>query len=197
MTTSDPAGITFEVDEKLYPLEAVQSAVYAFTDRAYVRVTRPRPDRLEVSLKPKAGAASFNGELRGEFDNELMHQILRHRLSASNQKIREFIVTKALVSAQPAASVQAAVPAAPASEAPCPECAQEAPAPAAAAKVDEALEKEIDRLLSEIEAGGEGTDPLGVAVPWEDKFGGKDDGKKASEAKAPPKAKSPRKSKGS
>ncbi len=198
---SQPAAeASFEIDERIYPLEAVQNAAYAFTDRAYVRVEPAGTGRLSVVLAFKDSCApAVRDEVRGEFDNELVHQALRLRVSAANQKIREFIVTKALVSAQPAAaSVEAA------SDAACPECAQAPSAPEGApAQIDEALEKEIDRLLAEIESGDGAGDPLGVAVPWEEKFGTKaketDASKepvKAAKPKAAPKKKSAAKAKG-
>lgn len=188
MPTCDDTEIAFELDETLYPLEAVQNAIYVFTDRAYVRVERFEPERLKVVMTVKADAApSARVELKGEFDNELIHQVLRQRISASNQKIREFIVTKALVSAQPAALVAASasgpVPAA-AGDAPCPECAESAGPPPAPPQIDAALEKEIDRLLAEIESGDGAADPLGVSVPWEEAFGGKDKKEKAKAPKA-------------
>lgn len=180
MSISAPGEIAFDLDETLYPLEAVQNAVYVFTDRAYVRVERSEKERLKVFMAVKAGLPSGAAEaLKGEFDNELIHQVLRQRISASNQKIREFIVTKALVSAQPSALVAASAPAA-AEAAPCAECAEAPGAPPAPPQIDAALEKEIDRLLAEIEGGDGAADPLGVSVPWEEAFGAK--------AKAPPAA---------
>lgn len=206
MSNTDHAEITFDLDEKLYPLEAVQNAVYVFTDRAYVRVERSEQKRLKVVMTVKTGGApSVHRDLKGEFDNELMHQVLRQRISNSNQKIREFIVTKALVSAQPSALVAAAATVAAPSEGSCPDCVTESQ-PGAPAQVDESLEKEIDRLLAEIEKEGAESDPLGVSIPWEDKFGPKGDGGKekapakgpsASKAKTPSKAKTSSKAKGS
>jgi His-Xaa-Ser system protein HxsD len=191
MPTCDQTEITFDLDETLYPLEAVQNAVYVFTDRAYVRVERAGADRLKVMMTIKAGApASVSVELRGEFDNELIHQVLRERISLSNQKIREFIVTKALVSAQPSALVAAAAPAVAAAEAACPECADQASPAPAPPQIDAALEKEIDRLLAEIESGDGAADPLGVSVPWEEAFGAK--AKTGSKADAPVKARPPK-----
>jgi len=190
MPTCDQDEIAFELDETIYPLEAVQNAVYVFTDRAYVRVERSEPEKLKVFLTVKAGAApSARVELKGEFDNELIHQVLRQRISTSNQKIREFIVTKALVSAQPSALVAAGAPAPAASSEPCPECVETAGPPPAAPQIDAALEKEIDRLLAEIESGDGAADPLGVSVPWEEAFGAKG---KTPEAAAEPKAKAPK-----
>lgn len=194
MPTSDPAEIAFDLDETLYPLEAVQNAIYIFTDRAYVRVERSEPERLKVVMTVKAGAApSVRVELKGEFDNELIHQVLRQKISESNQKIREFIVTKALISAQPSSAASVSTPAAAAGDAPCPECVETGGAPAAAPQIDAALEKEIDRLLAEIESGDGAADPLGVSVPWEEAFGGKEKkDKPAAGAEAPSKARAPK-----
>jgi len=193
MSTCVQTEIAFDLDEALYSLEAVQNAVYVFTDRAYVRVERSEPGRLKVVMTVKAGAApSVSVELKGEFDNELIHQVLRQRISTSNQKIREFIVTKALVSAQPSALVAASAPAAAAGDAPCPDCAATEGAPAAEPQIDAALEKEIDRLLAEIESGDGAADPHGVSVPWEEAFGAKKEAPKAAspaEAKVKPEAK--------
>jgi His-Xaa-Ser system protein HxsD len=195
----------FVIDERIYPLEAVQSAAYAFTDRAFIAIEPAGDGRLKVVMSPKP-AAPAPDNLKGEFDNELVHQALRLRVSEANRKIREFIVTKALVSAQPApAACDGDAPSAPAET--CPDCAADAgaaqgePAPA---RIDEALEKEIDRLLAEIESGDGAADPLGVAVPWEEKFGSKAKpaaGPKATPAKAAkpkpaPKAKAGAKAKG-
>jgi hypothetical protein len=102
-------------------------------------------------------------------------------VSAANQKIREFIVTKALVSAQPPSLL-------PAAQAPCPECEAEKKGLQSSQKsrnapVDAELEKEIEKLLAEIEKSGPDKDPLGVAVPWEEKYGNKGGkGKRKKEA---------------
>jgi len=192
MPRASDTEATFQIDERLYPLEAVQNAIYTYTDRAYVRVEPAGAGKLTVvmTFKPDAAPAA-RAELKGEFDNELVHQALRLRVSEANQKIREFIVTKALVSAQPAALVASGTPA----EA-CPDCETSAPpAPdtaSAPAPIDAALEKEIDRLLAEIESGDGASDPLGVAVPWEEKFAKK---KANGEAKPTAKAKEPAKKK--
>lgn len=197
----------YEIDERIYPLEAVQNAVYAFTDRAFIAIESAGPGRLKVVMSPKP-TVPVSDALKGEFDNELVHQALRLRVSEANRKIREFIVTKALVSAQPApAACDGDGAPAPAPADACPDCAADARAPQGEpppAQIDEALEKEIDRLLAEIESGDGAADPLGVAVPWEEKFGSKAKpaaGPKAKPAKAAkpkpaPKAKPGAKAKG-
>ena len=199
MPACDQAEIAFDLDETLYPLEAVQNAIYIFTDRAYVRVERSEPGRLKVVMAAKAEAAPLSpAALKGEFDNELIHQVLRQRISDSNQKIREFIVTKALISAQPSSVVTVSSPASAEGEAPCPDCVETEGAPAAPPQIDAALEKEIDRLLAEIESGDGAADPLGVSVPWEEAFGAKSASPKdAPKAEVPAKAKTPAKAKAS
>jgi His-Xaa-Ser system protein HxsD len=195
---STTKGLSLDIDTGVYCLDAVQAAAYTFTDRAYVRIARRSAKKLSVSFQPKAKSADAQA-LVGEFHNELLHESLRRRVSEANKKIREFIVTKALVSAQ---VPSAPPPAAPASEQECPECAAEearaaqekkGPAPqtpAQAAAVDPELEKEIEKLLSEIEKSGPGGgDPLGVAVPWEKKFGAKGAAKASGKAKTAPKGK--------
>jgi His-Xaa-Ser system protein HxsD len=173
------------IDTQIYPLEAIQAAGYTLTARAFVRIERNGGKAVSVRLKPKAGSGS--ADLSDEFHNELLHEALRRQVSQANQKIREYIVTKALVSAQVPSVLPPDAPAV--SEEECPECAAEArskdkkglvKAAPESAPVDPELEKEIEKLLSEIEKSGPGTDdPLGVAVPWEKKYGGKAGGKKA------------------
>lgn len=183
--------VRIEVDLSLYPLEAVQSAVYTLSDRFKGTISRKGKEAVSVALTPKSeGVSAGAADLFGE---ELLHEALRLQVSQANQKIREYIVTKALVSAQVPSVLPPATPApaAPAAQESCPECeAQQAPA-AAPAPVDAELEKEIEKLLAEIEKGDGAADPLGVAVPWEEKYGGKPakEGKEPKTATAAPKAK--------
>ena len=187
MAESTVKALTLSVDTSVYSLDAVQAAAYTFTDRAYVRIARSGAKGVSVVLKPKGSSSA--AVLADEFHNELLHETLRRKVSEANKKIREFIVTKALVSAQvPSAPPDTSVPDGQES---CHECEAEAraagqkktAAPAPAASVDPDLEKEIEKLLGEIEKSGS-EDPLGVAVPWEKKFG-----KGAKSAKASPPAK--------
>ncbi|MCX5796727.1 MAG: His-Xaa-Ser system protein HxsD [Elusimicrobia bacterium] len=177
MTETTARELKLKVDSGIYPLEAIQAAAYTFSDRVYIRIARNGGGKeVSLSLKQKSGGTDL-AAISDEFHNELLHEALRHRVSQANKKIREFIVTKALVSAQvPSALPPAAQAQTPEEE--CPECAAEAAAAAKAsaaqpaAPVDAELEKEIEKLLSEIEKSGPGgDDPLGVAVPWEKKFG--------------------------
>ena len=174
MPVTTAKTINLIVDTSLYPLEAIQAAAYTLTGRAYVRIARSGSRAASVTLKLKAAGGDPTA-LGDEFHNELLHECLRLKVSHANRKLREYIVTKALVSAlTPGTPASAPEPAA--EEAACPECAAEAQARAPqtppAAPVDPELEKEIEKLLREIEKSGPAQDdPLGVAVPWEKKYG--------------------------
>jgi His-Xaa-Ser system protein HxsD len=186
VTETSVKELKLKLDSGVYPLEAIQAAAYTFSDRLYIRIARNGGGKeISLCLKPKAAGADL-AAISDELHNEFLHETLRHRISQANKKIREFIVTKALVSAQVPSippTVQAET-----SEENCPECAAEAAkaaAPQPAVPVDAELEKEIEKLLAEIEKSGPGKDdPLGVAVPWEKKFGAK--AKRAPKKKGKP-----------
>lgn len=130
-----------------YSLEAIYKTCYVFFDRAYIRLEGEPGKEVSVLLRPRPDVkpAQWN-EIVGEFDNELIHQALRAKISASNQKIRELIVARALASAEGAVvSSKEGRP---------------------AAEMDEALEKEIEKLLAEVEGQAGGADPLGIIAPW-------------------------------
>lgn len=149
---SAKGNLNFAVKLSVYPLQAVYAACYLFIDRAYVHLDMDSSGNILVSMKGKEDVPRKRlEEIQGEFRNELLHQALRMRISESNQKIREYIVTQALLSAQPPADVKAA-------------SAEAEKAPV----LDEKLEKEIEDLLAEVEKASEGQDPLNIAVPWED-----------------------------
>lgn len=149
MTKAAPA--CFTVDLALYPLEAIYAACYMFTDRAYVRLDVPAEGKVSVSLEEKSDSPKKLSNPAGEFHNELLHHALRLKISQGNQKIREYIVTQALLAAQPTADVDKAK-----SE------AEKAPI------LDEKLEKEIEDLLAQVDKESDGKDPLNIAVPWDD-----------------------------
>ena len=126
MSETKTKELNLKIDSSIYPLDAIQAAAYTFSDRVYIRIVRSSGKEVALLLKQKAGGADLTA-VSDEFHNELLHETLRHRVSQANKKIREFIVTKALVSAQvPSALPPAAESGAPEGE--CPECAAEAAA---------------------------------------------------------------------
>ncbi|MFA5139924.1 MAG: His-Xaa-Ser system protein HxsD [Elusimicrobiota bacterium] len=215
-------GTHFDIRTAIYPLEAIYAACYAFIDRAYVRLDERPKKTIRVFLDSKEPPTE--GEMRrleGDFRNELLHHALRLRVSAANQKIREYVVTRALLSVQPsqegeplpamedepveepAAPEPAREDRAPAKKKPAAEPAPEEAHPAAPEMAgpgasqaqaaptpeDDALAKEIQKLLAEIDKGGEGEDPLGIVAPWEESQGKQGKAARASKPKKTKKGK--------
>ncbi len=113
--TTEPNGLTtdigerrvsFVVSEDLYALDVIQGAAYLFLDRCYLFLDRPADRQVAVVLKAKGetDAAALDA-LAGEFANELLNQALRKAIGASNAKIREFILAKALFSVDAPSSI--------------------------------------------------------------------------------------------
>ena len=125
------------LDEKIYPREVSLAAAYRFIDRCYVRLERAGRRQLQVWLKGKRklGRKALDA-LAGEFNNELLQQLMRQQVAARTTGIREAIVGRALMSAEP-------------------------------------WTEEIEP--SEIEELDYTEDPLGIAVPWEEKYGGQEE----------------------
>lgn len=145
------------VNPAVYPLEAVYAACYSLLDRAYFHLDEDSKGRVLVRFAAKASSQTRPpGPLAEEFLDELLHHGLRYKLTVSNQKIREHIITQALVSAQPQAAATAVGG------------QTQGPAPQAGAVRNKELEAEIEKLLAQVEKGG-GDDPLEIAVPWEQK----------------------------
>ena len=176
VTQKAAAELKFQLDTRIYPIEAVQAAAYTFTDRAFVRISPDGASGLSIRFKAKAGVKDVEALSDAFHNNQLLHEALRLKVSQANQKLREYIVTKALVSAQETRN-----------SLPPPSEASAAPAADSSAPlVDAALEKEIEALLSEIEKSESGAgDPLGVSVPWEQKHAAKKDAPAAQAKKKP------------
>ncbi len=141
-------NVDLTVDTALYPMDAILGTAYVFVDRCYVFLDRTADGAVRVSLSPKDGTsdAAMNA-VAGDFQNELLAQALRARIAARHEKLRETIVARALFGAAPRLAEGA--PAGTAAD----------PQPALDPKF---LPAENDDYLE---------DPLGIAVPWEEKFG--------------------------
>jgi His-Xaa-Ser system protein HxsD len=94
--STDGRRVSFTLDEAIYPRDAVYGAAYLFVDRAFVFLTRPADDRIEVRLKPKEESDKAGLEkLAGEYANELLNQVVRVRVGESTAQIREYYMAKA------------------------------------------------------------------------------------------------------
>ena len=98
--------ISFEVDETVYPLEAVYGASYLFLEKCFVYLSRPRAAAVDVRLTAREAATPADLDaLAGEFANELLSQATRLRLSQASARIREYYTAAALRAAAAAPSV--------------------------------------------------------------------------------------------
>jgi His-Xaa-Ser system protein HxsD len=101
-----PDRVAFEVDETLYPLEAIYGASYLFLEKCFVFLSRPKPGVVEVRLTTRSTATAAElDDLAGEFGNELLSQAARLQLAQSTARIREYYTAAALRAAAAAPSV--------------------------------------------------------------------------------------------
>ncbi len=139
--------IEVAVDEKVFPRQVSIAAAYRFLDRCYIRLESGARNRLKVSLKGKHKTSRAKLDaLAHEFENELLHQLMRHQVSEQTTGLREVLVGRALLSADPD------------------QAALDSPAPAGDAQPPGGQAEE-DADLDYLD------DPLGIAVPWEEKYG--------------------------
>ncbi len=97
----------FEIDRKIYPIELIFGACFIFIDRCYVYIDRDGADKIKVTLKGKTPLSKEELDaLSGEFHNELLNQALRKKIGQANKRIREYIVSRALFSAEPVDEVE-------------------------------------------------------------------------------------------
>jgi His-Xaa-Ser system protein HxsD len=95
----DERSVTFTVDETLYPIDAIYGAAYLFIDRCFVFLSRAGDRQVTVRLRAREETTlEFLDRLAGEFANELLNQVLRFRLAASTEKIREYYTARAFFS---------------------------------------------------------------------------------------------------
>jgi His-Xaa-Ser system protein HxsD len=135
----------FVVDLDIYPLEVVMAAGYSFIDRFYVLMDKEGQGRVRVSLSAKPSqSGALAAAVADEFSNELLSQALRHEIGKKHEKVREILLARALFGAAPKMA-----------ETSWAEQAADAPSGTADGSTD-------DDYLD---------DPLGIAVPWEEKFG--------------------------
>ncbi|MCX6745856.1 MAG: hypothetical protein NTX00_02430 [Candidatus Parcubacteria bacterium] len=111
-------ALEFTINTKIYSLKAIYQAAYLFLDKVYVFLDGDPEKEIKVIMKLKrpsfANASSSVPQsetsedksagleqIAGEFYNELLNQLLREKVSESNAKIREYIVSAALYNAVP------------------------------------------------------------------------------------------------
>ncbi len=103
----DRGAMSLQVDETLYPLEAVYAAAYVFIDRCYVFLDKPSEGRIRVTLSGKK--AKLEGDLAretvGEFANELLSCAWRAQIARDSRATIESVTARALSGARGAPSL--------------------------------------------------------------------------------------------
>ena len=142
----DEQALTLTFNARVYPLDAVMSAAYTFLDRAYVLLDKDSTGTI-VRLWPKEGQDARPTE--GDFVNELLNEALRLKIAKQNQQVREMVINRALFAAT-STNVEEEV-------------------------LDQALDSLDDLDDLDLDLDGDNLDflddPLGIAVPWEEKYG--------------------------
>lgn len=162
VTTDGTDTAILTVHKNLYPKDVLFGTAFAFLDRCYVHLDMADTDHVRVTLRLKPGVSGLTAqEVGGEFGNEMVNQAVRLRLAKATEQVRTEIVKRAIGQSLPVASR--------------PPTRTPPPPPDLPPEVAKILAEEDDNLdfLD---------DPLGIAVPWEEKYG-KKDGASGSEKK--------------
>lgn len=151
--TSD-GWLRLKVSKKFYSKDALYGTAYVFLDRCYVHLDVADEGHYVVGIRPKPefGKLDLNA-LAGEFENELINEEMRIRLAKETLDVRTKIVGTAIAQSMPLPS-------------------EEEPSSAPEVPDLKDLPPEVVKILKE---EGEDLDfledPLGIAVPWEEKYG--------------------------
>lgn len=150
---------TITLAKSLYSLDTLYGTAFVFLDRCWIHLDQ-EGDYISVELAKRPGVVIDLNILIGEFQNELINQAVRIKLAKETEKVRTMIVGRAIGQAIPEEN-----------HAPAPRDVPELP-------------PEVAKLLAEEEDSLDFLDdPLGIAVPWEEKYGKKEGAKDDNEGK--------------
>jgi len=96
----DKNTLEFTINTKIYSVTAIYQTAYLFLDKVYVYLDGDPSKEIEVVFKAKEDKLDLE-KIADEFYNELLNQLLREKVSSTNAKIREYIVSQALYKAVP------------------------------------------------------------------------------------------------
>jgi len=138
----------FEIPLKEYPLEVVKYAAFSLTGDAFAHIFL-KPARVVAAFETKSPATRKSlGRLAADFKDALKLEAIRSDIAGKDQGLREHIVRLALRG-------------------------EPVPVEDASAGLSAQQQKELDRLIAEVEAEiakestGKSPDPLGVTKTWE------------------------------
>ncbi|MBD3202663.1 His-Xaa-Ser system protein HxsD [Candidatus Woesearchaeota archaeon] len=139
--------VIVSVNPKIYPMDVVYSASYVFLDKAYLILDGDPEEEIIVELRPKKKDQEI--EILGrEFNNELLNYAVYKNQARESKNIKEAIVNRALET-----------------NSECRDVSHEPKKNFETKSFEEEIEYDED--MSYVD------DPLGIAVPWEEKYGKK------------------------
>jgi His-Xaa-Ser system protein HxsD len=94
-------SVHLNIEQDVYPLDAVFAAAFTFMKTCWVFVDRPDPEHYRATLTPKdrATTAEQLEGVVGDFANELLSCAYRHRLAKENRATVEAVTFQALAGA--------------------------------------------------------------------------------------------------
>jgi len=151
--------LRFKVSKKFYSKDALYGTAYAFIDRCYVHLDIADESHYLVAIRPKPEFTKLDlHAIAGEFENELINQELRVKLAKETFDIRTKIVGTAIAQSMPLPPEQRPTS--------TPDVPDYKDLPPEVVKILQEEDEDLDFL----------EDPLGIAVPWEEKYGKEEKG---------------------
>lgn len=91
----------FEIDTDFYPMDAIYSVAYLLLEKYYLKLISGSKNSviMAITTEQKLSKPEIDGMMR-RIEQELINQTLRLRVAKENQKLREYILGKALFGAQ-------------------------------------------------------------------------------------------------
>jgi len=90
--------LKININLSLYTKSTILKSTYKFTDRVYIYLEKEDDNQITIYFTPK-NIINLN-TLSSEFMNELLDQELRTVILSETSKVRDVIVTRALLSGQ-------------------------------------------------------------------------------------------------
>jgi His-Xaa-Ser system protein HxsD len=142
--------ITYELDKNIYSKNVLLRTGFAFLSGYYVHLDS-NDNYWIISLKCKENSQITNiDQLNGEFENALINEAFRESLLDKTKTVKEIIIARALFGADDYSAITSKLN-------------------FSSQQLDySSLDSAIDNYID---------DPLGIAIPWEEKYG-KNSGKK-------------------
>ena len=86
--------IEIEFDLRVYALETIERAAHRMMDRCFIELAVPNSSAVCCVLRPRVPLTNLEN-LRGEFQNQVLDQHLRHQLDLSTRGVRDLIIAQA------------------------------------------------------------------------------------------------------